>query len=178
MSTHEPKHGAREGSLQAHVPPRQASPAPQALPHPPQLAESELMSTQPLVHEVRPGWQPQLPQAQLGEHVCEAPPPQVWVRPGEQAPSPLQIDHAPSVLSALQLRDCVPQLPQPRVSGVQHVPQSQAVLQRCWPPTPQPRVVSGAQAPCAVQTDQLASVPSGLQARVCVPQLPQACVCG
>jgi hypothetical protein len=136
------------------------------------------MSTQPLVHDVRPSWQSHVPQAQLGEHVCEAPPPHVWLVPGEHAPWPLQVDQAPSVPSALHVRVCVPQLPQLRVSGVQHVPQSQALLQRCWPPIPQLRVVSGAQAPCAVQTDQLASVPSGLQARVCVPQLPQAWVCG
>jgi len=101
----------------------------------------------------------QAPQVQLELHV-ETPrtqpcavDPQFWVAVGEQTPSPPQAPNAPQVQEELQVRVCVPQLPQACVL-----------------------VLLGAHVPWPVHVPYAPQVQEELQVRVCVPQFPQACV--
>jgi hypothetical protein len=59
----------------------------------------------------------------------------------------MQPDQSDSVPSALQVRTCIPQLPQPRACGVQHAPHAHELSQLRLPPSPHAMFVPGAQAP-------------------------------
>jgi hypothetical protein len=81
------------------------------------------------------------------------PVPQLCVLFGAQLPSLVQVPqslHLPVL--PLQVRACVPQLPQPCVAAPEqvwpvHAPHSQLLLQDCLPPAPQVWVAAGVQLP-------------------------------
>ena len=110
--------------------------------------------------------------------------PQRRVSPTVHEPWPVQADQADHcAVSVLQVRDCIPQLPQACVAAplqvcpLQLVPQRQAGPQVWVPPAPQMRVSPGGHAPSPLQADHSDHVPfAALQVRVRIPQLPQACV--
>lgn len=78
------------GARQLHVPPTQATPVGQTLPHVPQLPELVARSTQALPHFVRPGGHPQVPPVQTspGSQVRPHPPQSVALVCGSTHPSP------------------------------------------------------------------------------------------
>jgi hypothetical protein len=87
----------------------------------------------------------------------------------------LQSDQTPFV----QLRRCVPQLPQdrsaaPSQSWPSHSLHWHSALQVWVPPLPQAWAEASEQAPCALHSDQSDQRPPW-HCRVCVPQSPQLC---
>jgi hypothetical protein len=105
---------------------------------------------------------------------------QVSEAPGEQTPSPVQLDQLPQTQETEQVRDCEPQLPHPWLSVApdEHsppplqAPQMQPEVQVCVPvpQLPQPWVAPGEHTPPPLQEPHVQS-----PWQVCdpVPQLPQ-----
>ena len=165
--------------LQVRIAPLAHSPSPMQADHPvgvPSALQPRICM--PQFPQLRVSGAQHAPHWHELEQLRDPPPVQVIVVSGAHSPSPLQDDQSPNVPSGRQLRVRVPQLPQRSVWGVQQPPHAQLSLQVREPPSPQSIVAPGLQSPSALQADQSPSVPSGLQLRVRVPQLPQLSVCG
>ena len=98
-----------------------------------------------------------------------------------QAPSFMHAPQADQV-PFVQVRDCVPQFPQPWVMGPlqgwpPQAPHWQAGVQVCMPPVPQACIDPGAHIPWFAQAPQSDQTPL-LHVRDCVPQFPQAWLLG